>query len=210
MNPLQLSVNPEGWRLFTSRKNNAAFKKIRTKIFERDHYSCQFCGFQAKDYQEIINLDGDYRHNTLTNMATSCCFCAQCQFIESIGVGDFGGGKLIFMPEMSQVELNSFCHVIFCAMTNGTNYQETAQGIYRSFKFRMQPVEEKYGIGSSSPDIFAQLLIESDVNRDNNGKEVYEKVLKDLRLLPSYAKFKKQLDHWAVAAAEELASEAEI
>lgn len=209
MQTLQLSVNPEGWRLFQSRKNNATFKKIREKIFERDQHSCQFCGFQARDYQEVVNLDQNYRHNTLSNMATACCFCTQCLFLENIGVGDYGGGKLIYLPEMTQVELNSFCHVIFCAMTNGTSYQETSQSIYRSLKFRMQPVEEKYGVGTSSPAVFAQMIIESQEKEDNN-KEIVEQIFKDIRVLPSYAKFKKQLDHWAIAAAEELSGDQEI
>lgn len=37
-------------------------------------------------------------------------------------------------------------------------------------------------------------------------KEIADLLLKDLRLLPSYAKFKTQLDRWAASAAEELAS----
>lgn len=207
MYPLQLSINPEGWRLFMSRKTNKTFQKLQGNIFERDRYSCQFCGFQAHDYQEVVNLDNNYRHNTLSNMVTACCFCAQCFFIENIGLGDFGGGKLIYLPEMTQVELNSFCHVIFCAMTNGTNYRDTAQSIYRSLKFRMQPIEDKYGVGASNPNVFSQLLIEYE------GEEkatVIEKSMESFRLLPSYAKFKKQLDRWAEAAAEELTEEGDV
>ena len=135
-------------------------------------------------------------------MATACCFCAQCFFIDNIGLGDYGGGKLIYLPEMAQAELNSFCHVIFCAMTNGTNYRDTAQSVYRSLKFRMQSVEDKFGIGTSNPNVFAQLLLEYD---GNDTKKVIGKTLENFRLLPSYAKFRKQLDRWAASAAEELA-----
>ncbi len=204
MYPLQLSINPEGLRLFLSRKTNSMFQKLQTKIFERDRHSCQFCGFQAQEYQEVINLDQNYRHNTLSNMVTACCFCSQCFFIENIGTGDYGGGKLIYLPEMSQSELNSFCHVIFCAMTNGTNYRDTAQSVYRSLKFRVQPIEDKFGVGTSNPNVFSQPLLEYEGDKKS---EVVDKTLEKCRLLPSYARFKKQLDRWAAAAAEELAED---
>ena len=57
---LSLAVNPEGWRLFTARKTHEAFLAARTKVLQRDNDTCQFCGFQAKEYQEIINLDQNY------------------------------------------------------------------------------------------------------------------------------------------------------
>ena len=114
-----------------------------------------------------------------------------------------GGGQLIFLPDMSQAELNSFCHVLFCAMGNGTGYQETAQSIYRSFKFRSQVIENKFGAGTSNPSVLGQLILEQQAR----GEEEKINVLKDLRLLPSYTKFKIQLDAWAAAALEELAAE---
>lgn len=202
MYPLQLSINPEGMRLFLSRKTNPSFQKLQVKIFERDRYSCQFCGFQAQEYQEVINLDHYYQHNTLSNMATACCFCSQCFFIENVGLGDFGGGKLIYLPEMTQSELNSFCHVIFCAMTNGTSYRNTAQSVYRSLKFRTQPIEDKFGVGTSNPYIFAQPLLEYE---GREKETIIKQTLEKFRLLPSYARFKIQLDRWAASAAEELA-----
>lgn len=203
MYPLQLSINPEGWRIFVARKADKAFQLMQNKVFARDHYSCQFCGFQAHDYQEVVNLDGNYRNNQIANMVTACCFCAQCYFIEAVGQSGYGGGRLIYLPEMTQPELNSFCHVMFCAMTNGTNYQGTAQNIYRSLKFRTQPVEDKFGVGMSNPNLFGQILIENDTVEQ---KETLTQILKNLRLLPSYARFRKQLGHWAAAAAEELAT----
>jgi len=202
MHQIKLSINPGNWHYFMRRKADPAFRRIRDKIFERDQYACQFCGFQAREYQEVINLDEDYRHNTMSNMVTSCCFCTQCFFIESVGQGDFGGGRLIYLPEMTQIELNSFCHVIFCAMTNGTSYRDSAQSVYRDLKFRSQPVEDKFGASSSNPNIFSQMILE----HESNQKELAQKLLVDLRLLPSYAKFKKQLTRWAASAAEELAS----
>jgi len=205
MHELQLAVNLDGWRLFARRREDKAFLPVAEKILQRDNYTCQYCSFQAREYQEIVNLDGNYRNNKASNLITACCFCSQCLFIESIGFDDAGGGQLIYLPEITQADINSFCHVLFCAMGNGTGYQESAQSIYRGFKFRSQVIENKFGAGASNPALFGQMLLESKIKKPS----VIETVLKDLRLLPSYTKFKTQLDTWAAAALEELAAESQ-
>ncbi len=203
MYPIKLNVNPEGWRVFIARKEDAAFLAFSKKVFRRDNYTCQFCGFQAREFQEVINLDQNYYHNKLSNLVTSCCFCAQCSFLDSIGVGGYGGGTLIYLPEITQNNLDSFCHVLFCAITNDTGYKTTAQSIYRSFKLRAQNVEEQFGEGSSTPATFGQLLIESRAKES----PYYDQVLQDLRLLPSRASFRTQIERWAETALSELAAE---
>lgn len=203
LQPIKLTAAAGAWRLKAARKADPAFRAFEKKIFTRDNYSCQFCGFQAREYQDVVNLDHDYRNNKMSNLATACCFCSQCFFLESVGVGDYGGGTLIYLPEITQGELNSFCHVLFCAITNDTGYKTTAQSIYRSFKFRSQVIEEKFGEGSSAPSAFGQLLIECGVDSSDTS----DALLADVRLLPSRAKFRKQIEHWAANALDELATE---
>jgi len=203
MHDIQLAVNLGGWRIFVRRREDKPFLPVAEQVYQRDNYTCQFCGCQARQYQEVVNLDGNYGNNKLSNLVTACCFCSQCLFIQSVGVDEMGGGQLVYLPEMSQADLNSFCHVLFCAMGNGTGYQESAQAIYRSFKFRSQQVESKFGSGTSNPSIFGQLLLENEAKHP----ESKVNILQDLRLLPSYTKFKVQLDAWAAAALEELAQE---
>jgi intracellular multiplication protein IcmJ len=205
MHNLSLAVNLAGWRVFVRRKLDKAFLPVQKRIFERDAYTCQFCGFQAKEYQEVVNLDGNYANNKLGNMITACCFCSQCLFLESVGLDEMGGGQLIYMPEMSQADLNSFCHVLFCAMENNTAYQDSAQSIYRSLKFRSQIIENKFGTGTSNPNVMGQIIIESKT--DMPPSEQKGDVLKDVRLLPSQAKFRVQLEAWAAAALKELEAE---
>ena len=90
--PLTLQAKLGMWQLFIARKADPAFRAFAMKVLARDDYTCQFCGFRAKVYQEVVNLDNDYRHNKISNLVTSCYFCAQCLFIESVGVGEYGGG----------------------------------------------------------------------------------------------------------------------
>lgn len=198
---LKLMATPGSWRLYSARTVDERFKTFEKKVLQRDRYRCQFCGFQARLYQEVVNLDNDYSNNKLSNLVTSCCFCAQCFFIESVGVGGYGGGTLIYVPELTQAELNSLCHVLFCAITNDTGYKSSAQNIYRSFKFRSQAVEEKFGEGTSDPALFGQLLIDAGVKDE----ETRAKLFKNILLLPSRAKFRKQIEKWAASALEEIA-----
>jgi intracellular multiplication protein IcmJ len=198
---IKLNATPGSWRLYSARKIDERFRAYEQKIFRRDKYTCQFCGFQARLFQEVINLDNDYTNNKLSNLVTSCCFCAQCFFLESVGVGGYGGGTLVYLPELTQAELNSLCHVLFCAITSDTGYKMSAQNIYRSFKFRSQIVEEKFGEGSSDPAIFGQLMIDSaDVQEESRVK-----IFKNICLLPSRAKFRKQIEQWAASALQEIA-----
>ena len=204
MRELQLAVNLIGWRIFVRRKEDKAFLPVANRVLERDLYTCQYCGFQAKEFQEIVNADGNYHNNKISNMITACCFCSQCLFLQAVGLDEMGGGQLIYLPEMSQGDLNSFCHVLFCAMGNNTGYQDTAQTIYRSLKFRSQIVENKFGSGTSNPQIMGQMIIEYRARFPDQKIEI----LKDLRMLPSHTKFRVQLDAWAQAALRELEEEA--
>src|SRR5437773_7556116 len=160
MHELQLAVNLNGWRIFVRRREDKAFLPVAEQVCQRDNFTCQYCGFQARQYQEVVNLDGNYNNNKLNNLITSCCFCSQCLFIESVGLDEMGGGQLVYLPEISQADLNSFCHVLFCAMENNTGYQDSAQSIYRSLKFRSQIIENKFGSGTSNPTIFGQMMVE--------------------------------------------------
>lgn len=200
LHSLILSAKSGSWRLFAARKADPAFLEFSERVWERDNYTCQFCGFQARLYQEIINLDQDYRNNKLSNLITACCFCTQCLFLEAVGKNDYGGGTIIYMPEITQVELNGLSHVLFCAIANATNYRADAQAIYRSFKLRAQPVEEQLGEGMSNPATLGQLLVETETKDTEN-------LLINLRLLPSRTKFSQQIEDWAQAALQELKTE---
>ncbi len=192
LNQLKLTINPEGWRLFTERKSNAAFIAAREKVFARDQHTCQFCGFQTEEFQEVVNLDQNYRNNSFANLVTACCFCAQCFFVESVGQDVYGGASLIYCPELEQVQINSMCHVLFCAIAKNPAQRDLSQSIYRTLKFRSQPVEEKFGEGTADPAVFGQSLFEADIT----SPELLSKIFEDLRLLPSRAKFRAQIERW--------------
>jgi len=198
--PLNLRSLPGTWRIFSARKGSQSFRAFAEKVYLRDNHTCQFCGFQAREFQEVVNLNHNYKQNKLSNLVTACCFCTQCFFLEAVGVDEYGGGSLIYLPEMTQNQLNGLCHVLFCAITNDTGYKMSAQSIYRTLKFRTQVIEDKYGEGTSEPAVFAQLLLDSDIDYI----KIEPVIFKDIRLLPSISKFRRQIEHWAATALDEL------
>jgi intracellular multiplication protein IcmJ len=200
---LTLLARPGNWRLFATRRGDPAFQKFSERVFVRDSYTCQYCGFQAQQFQEVVNLDRNFYNNKLSNMVTACCFCAQCFFLEAVGRSDYGGGRLIYLPEITQSDLNGLCHVLFCAIANASDYRADAQDIYRNLKFRSQPVEQELGEGMSNPRMLGQILIESQVKVD---ERVNQEIFTNLRLLPSRTKFSVQIETWGEAALNEFAS----
>jgi intracellular multiplication protein IcmJ len=194
IHPIKLSAAPNAWRLFMMRKTDTAFVAFSKKIFERDKYACQFCGFQAKTYQEVINLDQNYHNNQPRNLVTACCFCAQCFFIESIGKQDYGGGTIIYLPKITQNDLNGLCHVLFEAMVKATDYQNEAQNLYRTLTLGSKVVEKTLSEGMSDPALLGRMIIDAYME---DRIVTTEKILKDLRLLPSRDKFNAQILAWA-------------
>ena len=199
---LPLQASADAWRLFSARKADVNFKRFEDKILVRDAYTCQFCGFQARTYQEIVNADGNFRNNKLDNLVTSCVFCAQCFFIESVGLGGVGGGIIIYLPEITQNQLNAMCHVLFCAITNNSGYKNIAQNIYLNLKLRSALIEKKFGEGTSDPANLGYLLIDSQ----HLSEEKMNQLISPIRILPSRAKFRTQIESWASSAINQVTS----
>lgn len=183
------------------RRMDPAFQSFKKRVLERDAYTCRYCGFQAKKYQEVINLNNDYSNNRLSNMVTACCFCTQCFFLEAVGQDDYGGGVLIYLPDISQGDLNGLCHVLFCAIYSYTNYNVVAQDIYRNLRQRSRIVEQYLGTEMSDAALFGRMLMDVE---SKHRRKVDEEIVAPLRLLPMYSKFGKQLGEWFCAARDEI------
>lgn len=193
---IELSATANNWRLFMLRRADPAFLSFQKKVHVRDRYTCQYCGFEAKENLETININGNYLENKKENLATACSLCAQCFFLEAVGKSDFGGGVLIYLPEMQQNELNALCHEIFASMVYRLSGAVQAKNIYRSLKLRAQLIEEKVGEGLSNPAQFGQMLIDS-----SEGKKpaIQITIARAFRLLPNMARFSTEIVNWSTA-----------
>ncbi|EKD45148.1 MAG: IcmJ [uncultured bacterium] len=176
------------------RRSDAAFLKFQEKVHARDQHVCQYCGFQAKECMETVNLNGNYLENKLSNMATACGLCAQCFFLDAVGKSDFGGGVLIYLPEMRQTELNALCHVLFASQAYNLETAKHAKAVYRSLKLRAQLVEEKMGEGLSNPTQLGQMMVDADVAKQKSLRDMLNRAF---RLLPNVARFSDEIVTWS-------------
>jgi intracellular multiplication protein IcmJ len=190
LHPIQLLATDSNWRLFMLRKHDAAFAYFQERVHKRDHYSCRYCGFTCAEMMEVVNLDGDYHNNSLFNLMTACGFCTQCFFLESIGKADFGGGTFIYLPEISQGQLNALSHMLFTSMAAGNTFAKQARNIYLSLRLRIQIVEEKLGAGLSRPSALGAVLVEAN---QKTLLALHPDIAGALRILPSFTAFARMI-----------------
>ena len=198
---LKLTLGKQNWVNFVKRDSSESFSQTKERIQQRDQGTCCYCGFQAESSMLVINKDGNYANNSMVNMHTACPLCVQCLFLEqSDKVGSSSGGTLIYLPEISQEELNGLTHVMFCSIANATVHEEIAQQLYNSLRLRKKYVENAYGELNSDPVALGCSLI----NTPTKDQSIPARVLKDLRLLASMTKFREQIVEWSKQAASQV------
>lgn len=190
--PIVLSAHRGNWQRFMARKSNKSFLEVRDKIFARDDFTCRYCGFQAKQYQEVINADQNYENNKLDNLVTACQFCAQCFFLDSVGLDSKSGGTVIYLPEINQPDLNHFCRALFCSMLRDAPYKGKLQSAYLSLQDRAKPIEEVFGPNTQDPTVFGQSLIDSGLT----AAQLKHPIFTELKLLPTRKFYKTQAEFW--------------
>ena len=161
----------------TPARHDVADKPLRTRVFERDDHTCQFCGFKSKKYQEVVFRNPDVQTKTLDNLVTACIFCHQVHHLEK--VSDLQGGVLIWLPEMGQSSLHHLARAIFVARITTGAVATAAQNALVALQSRTEAAEER--IGTSDPSVLATVL------QDFTNPDVYQQrsqKLKGIRLLP--------------------------
>ena len=139
-------------------------------VLRRDDFSCRFCGFRAVQYQRIVPFEGGY--------LTACSFCEQAMDLERAGM--MGCGVLIWLPEITQAELNHIARAIYVARADEMG--DTADAASRALDALMaRRTEAKKRLGSDDPMLLATVLHEN-----LTGAERAEAVrkLEGVRLMP--------------------------
>lgn len=198
--PITLTAHKGNWQRFKARTRNKRFLAIQKKIFARDNNTCRFCGFKIDKFQHVVNIDHNYTNNKASNMVTSCSLCAQCFFLDSIGKDGTSGGNIIYLPEISQADLNHFCRILFASMLRETPYLGKLQSSYLSFLDRSEIVDELFGPESHKANTFGQALIDSNLDKKDQKKPI----LNNLRLLADRKHFTKEINYWKTNVFEQL------
>lgn len=199
--PLVISAKKLAWRSADQHatESDQAFAKIREQILLRDQYRCQFCGFTSKRWQEVHHVDDDHANNKPSNLVTACPLCHQCHHIGFAGI--VGGGIMIWLPEMTQVDLHHLCRAIFLATRDASDkYYGAASAIYSSLEARTQYLEEYIGPKASEPSFFAEVFMEMDDAQYARRGSTFP----HLKLLPRPERFYRQIEAWRADAAQTL------
>lgn len=200
--PIQLTAKRGNWPRFKARRSNKAFLKLEQQILARDKNTCRYCGFSSDKYIYVVNRNQDYSQGQSKpdNLASACVFCAQCMFLDAIGHDNNWGGTLIYLPEISQADLNHFCRVLFSSMLRDAPYKGKLQTAYLSLKDRENPINEIFGPKSSNPYTFGQALIDSNLTDE----QLKHPIMSQIRLLPDRKCFTQEILYWKATVYDQI------
>lgn len=202
---LILSASRKSWKMSSTHgtefdREYKKNKSIWDKVWSRDKYRCYYCNFISKKHQEVHPLNDDHEDNSMDNLVTVCTLCHQSYHLDSASTTN--GGKIIWLPEFSQQELNYLCRAIFIAIEEAevaeaenrevVGFAKIARMLETSLAERTLIVDQHFQGGASDPAVFANALI-------NMSEEQYEKrhqFLGSFKLLHLRTRFPVQTKYW--------------
>jgi len=150
---------------------------LKNTILTRDDYTCRYCGFQSRKYQEI-NFIGQNREDIESdNYVTACSFCHQCFHLERID--RMQSGTVIWLPEIGQASLHHICRAIYVARISRGPMADAARDAMEALLARKEEAASR--LGTDSTKILATILqdfLESSEYKMRAGK------LNGFRILP--------------------------
>jgi intracellular multiplication protein IcmJ len=173
LRPIELSLSADAFKKNDRQGNDGmiiapsafdpnADEETRQRIFERDNHTCQYCGFQSKKFNLVHVLDGEKgKARSDDNLVTSCIFCHQCFHLDHIG--DMKSGVLIWMPELTQAQVNHVARSIYVARISQGPMAETARKALEMIMQRREETIER--IKTDDPSIMS-LVFKDYVTRD--------------------------------------------
>jgi len=158
--------------------------EFKSKILERDDYTCRFCGFKSMKYQEIQFTGNGHKNRknpredmNEDNYATACCFCHQCFHMEKID--RMQSGAIIWLPEIGQAALHHICRAIYVARISRGPMADAARDSMESLLSRKEEALQR--LGTDSPNILSSILHDFLENKEYKNRM---KKLKGFCILP--------------------------
>ncbi len=152
--------------------------KIKAAVIKRDANTCQYCGFISGKHQTArVKSDKLAGSSKTTDYVTCCLFCEQCFALEVAGIS--GSGVLVWLPEMTQAQVNNICRASYVARTMGGQLAEAAQTALDAIMVRRYEARKR--LGTDDPLVLATVL--SDALSDEEYAKRAKK-LEGLRLMP--------------------------
>ena len=151
--------------------------ELRQKVFTKDDYTCRYCGFKSKKYQDIVFADGNKTNIHIDNLLTACIYCQQCFDLEK--VAQMRSGVLVWLPEIEQAELHHIARAIYVSRISQGSMADTAKSALEKIMHRRE--EAKMRLQTDDPYLLSVVM------KDFLGPKQYaqrENKLKGVRLFP--------------------------
>lgn len=175
--PITLGIVRSSGNAQNAEKAANQLQEIRSRIFERDRYTCRFCGFQSQKYQDVHFLNSNTEDLRSDNLATACIFCHQCFDLEK--ASQMNSGVLVWMPEIEQAELSHIARAIYVARISQGSMADASRAVLDSIMARRE--DAKARIATDDPFFLATVF------RDFLGPKHYAaraEKLNGIRLFP--------------------------
>lgn len=179
--PLSWHVKPGNWERYASRLKLKNYQNIKDIILKAHDSRCSYCGYQSQDL-ELVNKDFDYHNNAKSNIIPACRFCLPCVLLDGFGRDPLFKGKIIYLPEMTQVQLNHFMRGLYAAIQKNPAASARLKEILISFDERREYVAQIFGKNSYEPELFSQGLMDIFVDSEH----LKHPALKTVRFLPDF------------------------
>lgn len=161
--------------------------ELKKKVFERDDYICQCCGFKSKKYQDVHYLNSVVGDNQIKNMATVCIFCHQCFNIDQISV--MRSGVLVWLPEITQPDLHHIARALYVARISQGPMADAARHSLDILMGRREEMRKR--LGTDDPFVLSLVLKDYISSRDY---DMRVNKLEGVRLFPLDRRIIKEAD----------------
>ncbi|RLU01744.1 MAG: type IV secretion protein DotN [Ketobacter sp.] len=160
-------------------------KEFIDRMLLKEMYTCHFCGFTSRKYQEVVVRNGQEWH--LDNVKAACVFCAQGFTID--WVANMRSGVLLHLPKISQNELNHLLKVIYVFRISQGDHANKARDI---LDLLMKSREQaKKLLSSDDPYELAKRL---RIPLSEYSSKKLKETLSEIRLLPLDRRIIKEAD----------------
>jgi hypothetical protein len=199
-----------------SDKADEEFAAKRPEILKRDLFTCGGCGMRTmpvnktlpSGYFDVHHIDDDHTNNQDDNLITLCPFCHDVFHLGNAGARQ--SASAIWMPQVSQADLNLLMHVLFILHSRGKLKEATAQdkeaGAWAYDQYQMirstvfaDELEIRLGAGmchlSRMGEALAWLGHHNRPAYDNR-----HKFLGGVRIIPDYDYHESKINHFSIAS----------
>lgn len=186
---------------------DAEYLSSRRKALERSRYTCKYCGFISKPnrrqpehslemsgFLEVHHIDDNHQNNSDDNFAVTCPFCHQV--FHAGFAGSRGAVRIIWLPHISQEDLNLLMNITLSSIQLDNTYAERAKALYASLSRETKVLSDAFGDEILKPENLSQVLIHMS---KSGVYEARKKLFSGLRFIPEHDVFTRYIDWWATS-----------